>query len=330
MENNNQAQSVYNWMASERLYEEYLFFYILILIFWGAVGLFSFGFELSGYSLQQNLFFNFIWFLILAVAMAYTPMWYRLVFGSKARLERRTQEIQQQIEAITDPIKREAIQQHLANDGGLAPRTLQKRSLIFLGWCAIFELFFISAWVKDLTLIWQPAWIQWIIEWMTANLNLPPLNVDRKLFMLYLDGTILAKQFADEQAFLASPLGDVALVFQFWRAFSFFPILAALIILLWKPIGWLGMTRLDPRYINGVGKFLWCSFISFFMLLFIWGAVLILFQCIEALAPLVLSKVMWLQYFWLNASFIFIIFCLKIFLGWFYFWQSIYRNNFNQ
>ena len=146
------------------------------------MGLFSFGFELSGYSLQQNLLFNFIWFLILATAMAYTPFWYRLVFGTNARLQRRTQEVQQQIEAIEDPIKREAIKQHIANDGGLAPRTLQKWSLIFLGWCALFELFFISAWVKDLMLIWQPVWIQWIIEFMTANLNLPPLNIDRKFF----------------------------------------------------------------------------------------------------------------------------------------------------
>ncbi|MEF9957330.1 MAG: hypothetical protein RR677_09600 [Acinetobacter sp.] len=261
--------------------------------------------------------------------MAYTPMWYRLVFGSKARLERRNQEIQQQIEAITDPIKREAIQQHLANDGGLAPRTLQKWSLIFLGWCALFELFFISAWVKDLTLIWQPAWIHWIIEWMTANLTLPPLNIDRKIFMLDLERSIFEKQYVDEQTFLASSFGDTALVFHFWRALSFFPILASLIVLLWKPIDWLGMTRLDPRYINGIGKFLWCSFISFFMFLFLWGAVLILFQCIDGSAPMALSKVMWLQYFWQNSSFIFLIFSLKIFVGWFYFWQRIYRHHFN-
>lgn len=274
--NKNKSQSVLSWMASERLYEEYLFFYILIIVFWGAVGLFSFGFELSGYSLQQNLLFNFIWFLILATAMAYTPFWYRLVFGTNARLQRRTQEVQQQIEAIEDPIKREAIKQHIANDGGLAPRTLQKWSLIFLGWCALFELFFISAWVKDLMLIWQPVWIQWIIEFMTANLNLPPLNIDRKFFLLDLKGSIFATQFADEQAFLASPLGDVALVFQFWRTLSFFPILAALIILLWKPIDWLGMSRLDPRYINGVGKFIWCSVISLFMFLMLVGGMWII------------------------------------------------------
>ena len=89
--------------------------------------------------------------------------------------------------------------------------------------------------------------------------------------MLDLKGSIFATQFADEQAFLASPLGDVALVFEFWRTLSFFPILAALIILLWKPIDWLGMSRLDPRYINGVGKFIWCSVISLFMFLMLVG-----------------------------------------------------------
>ncbi|TXJ02960.1 MAG: hypothetical protein E6Q26_04560 [Acinetobacter sp.] len=320
------SQSVLSWMASERLYEEYLFFYILIIVFWGAVGLFSFGFELSGYSLQQNLFFNFIWFLILAFAMAYTPFWYRLVFGSKARLQRRSEEIHQKIEKIEDPIKREAIKQHIANDGGLPPRKLQKWSLIFLGWCALFELFFISAWVKDLTLIWQPFWIQWIIDWMTANLNLPPLNIDRKFFLLDLEGSVFEKQFVNEQAFLASPLGDVALVFQFWRALIFFPILTALIILLWKPIDWLGMTRLDPRYINGVGKFLWCSVISLFMPIFLWGGVLGLLQVTDSLVLMALSKSMWLENFYLNAMFILIIFSLKIFVGWLHFWQRIFHH----
>lgn len=156
-------------MASERLYEEYLFFYLLIIVFWGFVGLFSFGFELSGYSLQQNLFFNLICFLVLAVAMALTPFWYRIVFGTKARLQRRTTEIEKQIEAIDDPVKREAIRQHLANDGGLTPRRLQKWSLIFLGWCALFEMFFVSSWVKDLALVWQPEWGHSVIDWVRVN-----------------------------------------------------------------------------------------------------------------------------------------------------------------
>lgn len=262
------------------------------------------------------------------MAVAFTPFWYRVVFGSKARLQRRSQEIQQQIEAIEDPIKREAIKQHISNDGGLAPRKLQKWSLIFLSWCALFELFFISAWGKDLTLIWQPIWIQWIIEFMTANLNLPPLNIDRKFFVLDLEESIFEKQFTDEQAFLASPLGHMALVFHFWRAITFFPILAALIILLWKPIYWLGMTRLDPRYINGVGKFIWCSFISFFMFIFLLGGVGLLLSTSD-ITPMALSKVMWLDNFWRNSFFIFIIFSLNIFIGWFYFWKRIYINKSN-
>ncbi|MFC3902388.1 hypothetical protein SAMN05421749_103138 [Acinetobacter marinus] len=209
----NPSQSVLQWMASERLYEEYLFFYLLIIVFWGFVGLFSFGFELSGYSLQQNLFFNFIWFLVLAVAMALTPFWYRIVFGTKARLQRRTTEIEKQIEAINDPVKREAIRQHLANDGGLAPRRLQKWSLIFLGWCALFEMLFVSSWVKDLALVWQPEWVHSVIDWVRVNTTVPPLNVDGKIFMLKLNGAgegkaMLKQMFESEQAFLYSPFGE--------------------------------------------------------------------------------------------------------------------------
>ena len=271
-------QSVLDWIRSEHLYAEYLFFYFVIIVFWGAIGLFSFGFELSNYILQQNLFFNFIWFLLLATAMAFTPFWYRMVFDSQTKQQRRNAEIQQLIEAIEDPIKRKAIQQYLASNGGLPPIILQKWCLIFLGWCALFELFFISAWVKDLILVWQPAWIQWVIEWMTANLNLPPLNIDRKFFDLSLKDSIFEKQFLNEQTFLASPLGDVALVFQFWRAMIFLPILTVLILLLWKPID---LTRLDPRYISGIGTFLWCSLISFFMFLFLIGGIglLVLSTC---------------------------------------------------
>lgn len=237
MNDKNQSQSVLNWMASERLYEEYLFFYRLIIIFWGFIGLFSFGFELSSYSLQQNLFFNFIWFLALTIAMAFTPIWYRLFFGRKSRLQRRSEKTQQQIEAIKDPIKREAIKQHIANDGGLAPRTLQKWSLIFLGWCALFEMFFVSSWVKDLALVWQPEWVNSVINWVRANTNVPPLNVDRKLFLVKLSSddsssAMLKEMFGNEQVFLTSAFGGACLLYHAWHVLSFFPILIASIICL--------------------------------------------------------------------------------------------------
>lgn len=223
-------------------------------MFWGFVGLFIFGFELSGYSLQQNLFFNFIWFLVLAVAMALTPFWYRIVFGTKARLQRRTTEIEKQIEAIDDPVKRDAIRQHLANDGGLAPRTLQKWSLIFLGWCALFEMFFVSSWVKDLALVWQPEWVHSVIDLVrinTQDLGAQEREV-QKLFMIWLndagEGKAMLKQmFESEQVFLYSPFGEVCLLYHAWHALSFFPILIAAIICLWQLIGWTGANNVESK-----------------------------------------------------------------------------------
>ena len=61
----NQSQSIQAWMVSDNLHEEYLFFYIIIILVWFLLGLGTLGFELSGYSLKQNLFFNFVWLIIL-------------------------------------------------------------------------------------------------------------------------------------------------------------------------------------------------------------------------------------------------------------------------
>lgn len=205
---NDKTQSVMAWMASERLYEEYLFFYGVILCFWAGVGFFAFGFELPGRSQPENLFYNFLLFLLLATAMALTPMWYRLIFGTQARLERRSREIQEQIASIADAEKRAAIEAHLAADGALPPRYLQKWCLIGLAWFALFELFFVSAWVKDGQLIWQPEWVNSIIAWVRENTTLPPLYVDRKLFTLKLDTDgFLATMFANEKDFLNSHIG---------------------------------------------------------------------------------------------------------------------------
>lgn len=329
MNNKNQSQSVLNWMASERLYEEYLFFYILIIVFWGFVGLFSFGFELSSYSLQQNLLFNFIWFLILAIAMAYTPLWYQLVFGSKARLQRRSEEIQQQIEAIEDPIKREAIKQHLANDGGLAPRTLQKWSLIFLGWCALFEMFFVSSWVKDLALVWQPDWVISVIEWVRVNTTVPPLNVDGKIFSIKLggegDGKAMLKQmFENEQEFLNSTFGEACLLYHAWHALSFFPILIASIICLWQLIGWTGSSNLEAK--KGFKGYIWLAVITFFMTLMLIGGSFMIFMDVGYRAGSVTGLAGWVHDFWLHIGYFFIIIALRLYANWLFIIKDLFIN----
>lgn len=326
MNDKNQSQSVLNWMASERLYEEYLFFYLLIIVFWGFIGLFSFGFELSGYSLQQNLLFNFIWFLTLTITMAFTPIWYRLIFGRKSRLQRRSEKTQQQIEAIKDPIKREAIKQHIANDGGLAPRTLQKWSLIFLGWCALFEMFFVTSWVKDLALVWQPEWVNSVIDWVRANTNVPPLNVDRKLFLVKLSsddsGSAMLKQmFGNEQVFLTSVFGRACLLYHAWHVLSFFPILIASIICLWQLIGWTGANQLETK--RGIGGYCLLVVITFFMTLMFIGGLFMFIQDVGYRAGSVTGLAGWVHDLWLNIAYFLIILALRLYTNWFLIFKNM-------
>lgn len=51
-----EPQNIMEWMTSERLYEEYLFFYILVILFWVAIGFFGFGFEIRGF-LSHRIYF---------------------------------------------------------------------------------------------------------------------------------------------------------------------------------------------------------------------------------------------------------------------------------
>lgn len=314
------SQNVLQWMASERLYEEYLFFYVLILVFWAAVGYFSFGFEIEGYSQPENLFVNFLLFLLLATAMALTPLWYRLIFGTHARLARRTQEIYEQVEKIEDEEKRKTILRYLEQDGALPPRKLQKWCLILLGWCAIFELFFISAWVKDLQLIWQPEWIKSIIAWMENHINTPPLNQDRKFFYITIDSNnFLSKFFSSEKEFLESSYGSSVMVFHFFRFFENCIILFCLCILLWDLSDWLGMKRVVPRTVNinsflgGFLFFILSLFLVVFSTIFFFvSPIYMFFRGLRISAIILLSKQIWAQEFWLNSLLTFMFFSIKI------------------
>lgn len=328
------SQNILRWMASERLYEEYLFFYIIILVFWAAVGFFSFGFEIEGYSQPENLFLNFLLFIFLAIMMVFTPFWYRLIFGTEARLQRRTQEVYEQVEKIQDEEKRKAILRYLERDGALPPRKLQKWCLIILGWCVIFELFFISAWIKDLHLVWQPEWANTAITWIRSNtvdLISGGNNIGTGIFLVDIkDSGFLSLIFSSGQDFLYSDIGNTVLLFHFFHAVMFWIVLFSLIILLWKPIDWLGFDNLNPNKINGKRRFFFCIIVSIIsMIAFCLGGFGILFQDVSyhlRINPL-LKKEYYLSSFWINIIFIFTIFGLKFFSAWFWFFVGIFRGD---
>lgn len=203
--------------------------------------------------------------------------------------------------------------------------------VIGLAWYFLFELFFISAWVKDLTLVWQPAWIEGIIDWVRSNTTITSRFTTDSLFTVGFGGhgdsdaeKIVAQLFAhDEQTFLDSSLGEVTMLFHFLRAITFFPMVAAWMMVFWQWLGWTGMNRLDPRNIGGVKGFLWLSFISFFMVFLTVGISDVFIIDIGYKTGMVMSKTTWMDSFWMNAGFIFILIGINLTVGWLFFWKNV-------
>ena len=311
-----------NWITSNRLYEDNLFYYALIIFGWFCVGFFTLGFELSGFTAQQNLFFNFVWYGLLCLGMAFAPFWYRLFFG-KTTTQKRAIAIQAQIDAITDETEKQAILDYMQNDGQLPMRSAQRLALVFLGGYYLFEIFFILAWTKEHTLVWQPDWVLTIIEWIRSHINLPPIHVDLKLFLLDIHSSIdklLHTMYATETEFLNSEFGKATLLFHFFRAFGFFPILFSFYLLFSQFISYNGMNKLKTIKISlwqQLKNFLWLSFLTFFMLLMTYAAFGKLFQDIKYSAENLFNIVIWVNHFYLNVGFLFIIIFFFLLISWF-------------
>ena len=242
------TDTIADWLVSNRLYEDNLFYYALIICFWFFIGFAFLGFELEGFSLQQNLFFNFIYYLIICACMALCPFWFKLFFG-KTHTAKREQELQQALDEL-DEYDRAEVEAELAHTGGLAMRPVQRWALVFLGSYFLFEVFFISAWVKDMALVWQPDWVMGIVEWVRENTDSRSLPDGGSLFdfssRIGRDDFLL-NYYQTETEFLASELGKSAMLFTFWKFISFFPIVFALMGAFGLMSGWLGIGAIKER-----------------------------------------------------------------------------------
>ncbi len=328
---NNNNESVYDWMRSNRIYEEYLFKYVIILVFIGAIGFFTFGFELQGQSLQYSLLANFIYFIVLVVAMALMPLWYKLLFNRGSQRQKHIEEIKKNLEKIEDVEQRQAIQQHLANNGELPPRKAQRWALIFLGWCFLFEMFFVSSWVKDMALVWQPDWVNNIIDWIRGNTS--KVGIDppgfNKPFMVYLSGTsagteLLMTIYTSEEEFLNSEFGKACLLFHAWRVLSFLPILIAYIISFWQMIGWTGANDMNDKKSRGVWGFIYSFVLTLGILLLGLVATGVLVTDVGYFATSVKGVVGWFNDLWfVMMCYFFIIVALIMCAGWFFFFKNL-------
>lgn len=321
-------ESIQEWITSNRLYEEYLFFYLLICLFWFFVGLFSIGIRIPVFNDMQNLAFNTVWFLILCVALSIPKFWYFLIKGRHGQLFQATAKVYETLDSIEDIGQREQVHKQITSNGKLPPNRLETLSLAFLFAFILFDILYTRCWIRDLSLVWQPEWVNACIGWVHNNLSMPPISEDRQIFNLWFDDghndTVLKEYFGDEWAFLASPFGDAAMFYHFIRVMMFVPILAALSIVLWKPLKWLGMQQIDPRNIHSVMSFLrscaWSLIFGFFMAIGMWG-----FLTNTTWFTLgLIDQEAWFHNLYINGLYIFIVFGIRFFYGWFVFW----KNNF--
>ncbi|STZ62758.1 Uncharacterised protein [Moraxella lacunata] len=318
------TNTIADWLISNRLYEDNLFYYALIICFWFFWGFAFLGFELEGFSLQQNLFFNFIYYLFICTMMALCPVWFRLFFG-KTHTAKREQELHAHLDELDDEDRQEVVA-YLNETGQLAMRPIQRWALVFLGSYFLFEVFFISAWVKDLALVWEPRWASALIEWAISHTNVPPLNVDRDIFVLdVLDDGINELGYKDDYFFMNSDFGHAVMLYRVIKTFTLPFVMSSLIVILWKPIDWLGFYRADPRHIDGVSSFLYSVFLSFGAFLLFIGATLAFVSDVELVVHYIFGKFNWLSLFWQHIGLIFILFYFKFLFGWFVFIkQSIF------
>ncbi|WP_186727976.1 hypothetical protein, partial [Moraxella sp. VT-16-12] len=143
-----------DWLFSDRLYENSLFFYTLIVLFWFFIGFIFMGFEIVGFSQKVNLLLNFVFYLVICACMVLCPVWFWLVFKNTNTAQRELE-----LYSILDDLDDEdywQLRQELSYTGGLPMQSVQRWALVFLGSYFLFEVFFISAWVKELALVWEP------------------------------------------------------------------------------------------------------------------------------------------------------------------------------
>lgn len=326
------SDTIKGWLVSSRLYEKHLFFYCLMGVFWFFIAIFTLDFNVEGFSSEQVLFFNMAWFLVVCSAFFFPLFWYRLVLGKNNFLLKDKQKIQDELDNVDDELYND-ICEYNAKMGSFPPNRLEVFCLGLLFSFMLFDMFYIGVWVSNQSaLLWQPAWVDLCIELIKDNLKLPPIHQTEGFFVLDfgegLKSSIFKEAFGDERALLATPTGDVLLFYHFIRVVTFIPAVFAVCVVLWKPLAWLGIDKIDPQHIDGFLSFIRACAWSIVMAFFLWLSSSFLIENLDTFLLTFIQKDTWLEEFKLNGALIFIAFSIKFFYGWFVFWKNAIINHF--
>lgn len=311
-------QAVLEWLGSEGFYKENLWVYFAIICFWVALGFFTLGFEVPDYNLQQNLLFNFLYFLLLCIAILLTPFWYAVFFTSSATRENLEKRLLLAICLIEDKKLANEVEEYLVAGGGLPSRKYKKMALFYLGCYILSELFLITSLIKNGELIWRAEWVDAIINWVIRNTEtLEDSNNKWKLFSFYLPNSEVKDYFSTGQEFLASFLGRSMALLIFWRCINYIPIIICMIILFNKSI--IDFANIDQDYLVTIKSLVGRIFILPFMLIFLFSSS---YAHISFLRLDTIGKLVWLSNFWMNISFIFTFFGFLFFIDFYLFIKS--------
>ena len=120
---------------------------------------------------------------------------------------------------------------------------------------SLFEAFVLGAWLREGVLLWRPAWLGAVLDWLRAHSGaLHDASVAPGWFNIEIRDTVFAAQFADTAAFLASPVADGVLLFLGLQLCFFPPMVLAAYPLLSRLLDEAGVAAIAPRTLWSRGR----------------------------------------------------------------------------
>lgn len=322
MSHHKHSDTAHQWIYSNRLYEVHIFYYTLIIIFWVIVGFVSLGFEIGSFSSTQNLLLNFVWYLTVCLLMITSLIIFCNTYEAN-KYKRYLENLEREIEEKLTDEEKEIVCDLIQEQGHTLPTNKQRYALLFVGCYALFELFVVSAWIKDMTLIWQPDWVLAIIEWVKSNSTVVSVSANGGSFFSFnafiTKSNLLYDYYQDGKLFLNSELGKSAMFMSFIKLISFVPVIYSLCLVFWKMFGWISGDHLMRRASSEVWGFIWVSslvlFMNFVMLLGIL-AIIVGMNFDMRILPIISGKLGWLDVFGWNLFYLCYVFGLHISYRW--------------
>lgn len=208
--------NTYGWKYGPgRTMETYLGYQMLAYVGIIPLAEYLFSLQFAGISPQAYLLVQFFILLLLCVCSFAVPplLNYLARYPLTGMNAVRDALLAYSKKEIDDEDEREAYLQEIALNGYVPPAARQQYAMAVIICLLLCQLFIISVWMQDGILIWRPAWVDGIIDWMRAHTG--AWDKERWQMLFYIDrrDTVFAKIFLNDHAFLASPFADSQLFF---------------------------------------------------------------------------------------------------------------------